>query len=155
MKNLFFLMSFLIISSSQAQVTQISFFKTEDGDMWGEKFINTQTNYYKKFVPKAKPQTTNSKGETFILSSMDINHSIATLHGHVEQLSNDTIHFTHMKSKVQNVDNIGLNWTDSIPFYMTDDLELKVGNFRQQGIFHYTENKFCKDVIKKYESKVL
>ena len=52
MKNLFFLMSFLIISSSQAQVTQISFFKTEDGDMWGEKFINTQTNYFKKFVEK-------------------------------------------------------------------------------------------------------
>ena len=54
MKNLFFLMSFLIISSSQAQVTQISFFKTEDGDMWGEKFINTQTNYYKKFIQEAK-----------------------------------------------------------------------------------------------------
>tara|TARA_B100001057_G_scaffold436947_1_gene468416 strand:+ start:2128 stop:2970 length:843 start_codon:yes stop_codon:yes gene_type:complete len=120
-----------------------------------EKICHKHTDYYKKFVPKAKPQTTNSKGETFILSSMDINHSIATLHGHFEQLSNDAIYFTHMKSKVQNVDNIGLNWTDSIPFYMTDDLELKVGNFLQQGIFHYTENKFCKDVIKKYESKVL
>ena len=120
-----------------------------------EKICHNHTDYYKKFVSKAKPQTTNTKGETFILSSMDINHSIATLYGHFEQLSHDAIHFTHMKSKVQNADTIGLNWTDSIPFYMTDDLELKVGNFLQQGIFHYTENKFCKDIIKKYESKVL
>jgi len=120
-----------------------------------EHVCNHYTEYYKKFVPKSKPQITNAKGETFKLSSMDINHSISSLYADVEKISHNAINFVHMKSKVQNVDNIGLDWTDKIPYYMTDDLTLKVGNYLQQGIFHYTENKFCNDVIKKYERKVL
>ena len=54
MKKLFFLISLLVILSSQAQINRVSFFKMGDGDMWGEKFINTQTNYFKKYVQEAK-----------------------------------------------------------------------------------------------------
>ena len=86
---------------------------------------------------------------------MDVNHAIATLHGDFEQLSHDAIYFTHMKSKVQNVKDIGEKWTDTIPYYMTDDLKLKIGNYNQHGVFHYTEKSFCDSVIKKYEGKVL
>ena len=86
---------------------------------------------------------------------MDINHAITSLHLNLKNITNNSVNFIHMKSKAQNTINIGLDWTDSIPYYVTDDLELKVGNFLQQGIFLYTENKFCKDIIKKYESKVL
>ena len=56
MKNLFFFISLLIASVSQAQVTQFSFFKIEDGDMWGQNFINTQKKYYQKFAQEAKNQ---------------------------------------------------------------------------------------------------
>lgn len=120
-----------------------------------ENVCHNHIDYYNKFVKKSKPKVTNAKGETFILSSMDINHAITSLHVNLNNITNNFINFTHMKSKAQNTINIGLDWTDSIPYYITDDLELKVGNFLQQGIFHYTENKFCKNVIKKYESKVL
>ncbi len=120
-----------------------------------ENVCHNHIDYYDKFVKKSKPKVTNAKGETFILSSMDINHAITSLHVNLNNITNNFINFPHMKSKAQNVSNIGLDWTDSIPYYITDDLELKVGNFFQQGIFHYTENKFCKNVIKKYESKVL
>ena len=60
-----------------------------------------------------------------------------------------------MKSKVQDIENISSNWSDSLPYYFTDDLKLKIGNYLQHGIFHYTENKFCNDVIAKYEKAVL
>tara|TARA_B100000242_G_C43050240_1_gene490651 strand:+ start:2086 stop:2928 length:843 start_codon:yes stop_codon:yes gene_type:complete len=120
-----------------------------------EQICNNHNDYYKKFVTKSRPQVTNAKGKTFILSSMDVNHAIATLHGDFEQLSHDAIYFTHMKSKVQNVKDIGEKWTDTIPYYMTDDLKLKIGNYNQHGVFHYTEKSFCDSVIKKYEGKVL
>ena len=129
-----------------------------------EHVCHNHIDYYKKFVHKSKPKVTNSKGETFILSSMDVNHAITFLHfsdyygnysNNIKDITNDVVGFTHMKSKVQNVNSIGLDWTDTIPYYMTDDLQLKVGNFLQQGIFHYTENKLCNDVIKKYERNVL
>jgi len=36
--------------------------------------------------------------------------------------------------------------------YLTDDLQLKIGNHQQQGIFHYTEKEFLdQSKIQKYE----
>jgi len=50
-----------------------------------------------------------------------------------------------MKSKVQNWINPTDTWTDTIPYYIGD--ELKVGNYLQHGIFHYTENSFCEEAL--------
>ena len=54
--------------------------------------------------------------------------------------------FVHMKSYIQDWKNAQQDWTQTIPYYLNDDFELKVGNFLQHGIFHYTENSFCKRV---------
>ena len=55
-----------------------------------------------------------------------------------------------MKSKVQGWENNSDNWTDIVPYYFTDDKELKIGNYLQTGLFHYTENSFAKTVGEVY-----
>lgn len=61
--------------------------------------------------------------------------------------------FVHMKSRLQNWNNpTPTNWQLVVKPYVTDDLEVIVGNYKQSGIFHYTEDTFLTDsVIKKYE----
>ena len=102
-------------------------------------------SYYKKYIVKSRPE----------LSSMDINHALACLITDTNTNTCECLNFVHMKSKVQDIENISSNWSDSLPYYFTDDLKLKIGNYLQHGIFHYTENKFCNDVIAKYEKVVL
>ena len=50
--------------------------------------------------------------------------------------------FTHMKSRDQGWKEYSDNWMDSAGAYMTDECRLKIGNYQQSGIFHYTEKKF-------------
>tara|TARA_A100001035_G_C27779126_1_gene500725 strand:+ start:1679 stop:2485 length:807 start_codon:yes stop_codon:yes gene_type:complete len=97
--------------------------------------------FYKKYVPKLTPE----------MSSMDVNHAIALKISQIENYqSTASINFTHMKSKVQGWENNSDNWTDIVPYYFTDDKELKIGNYLQTGLFHYTENSFAKTVGEVY-----
>ena len=51
--------------------------------------------------------------------------------------------FTHMKLKCQGWDKIYVdNWQEQIGTYLDNDCNLKIGNYKQSGIFHYTEKKF-------------
>jgi hypothetical protein len=59
--------------------------------------------------------------------------------------------FTHMKSKCQNWRRPVNYWQDYVEAYFTDDLEFKIGNYKQTGIFHYTENSFVDNFL---ESKI-
>jgi hypothetical protein len=62
--------------------------------------------------------------------------------------------FVHMKPKVQNwVDNFSYRWQDRVGVYLDNNLQLKIGNYRQNGIFHYTEKDFVtSNIVKKYEN---
>ncbi len=64
--------------------------------------------------------------------------------------------FVHMKVKAQDWKNIvGDRWQDKVGVYLDKDLNLKIGNFKQNGIFHYTEKDFVTDdIIKIYERYV-
>lgn len=64
--------------------------------------------------------------------------------------------FVHMKSKIQNWQNKNVDsWQDRIPISFSDCCELKVGNFKQSGIFHYTEKNFSEGLITNtYERKL-
>ena len=60
--------------------------------------------------------------------------------------------FTHMKPKIQGWYNPSETWRSRVGAYLTDDLQLKIGNHQQQGIFHYTEKEFLDESkIQKYE----
>jgi len=64
--------------------------------------------------------------------------------------------FTHMKLRCQGWDKIYVNsWQEQIGSYLDSDCNLKIGNYNQTGIFHYTEKDFCNsDVIETYEYKL-
>ncbi len=66
--------------------------------------------------------------------------------------------FTHMKSQMQDWTGsreIPENWLESVSVYMTEDLELKIGRFRQLAPLHYHLKEFLTDeMIELYEAKV-
>lgn len=64
--------------------------------------------------------------------------------------------FTHMKLKSQGWNKLYVdNWQEQVGTYLDNDCNLTIGNFRQQGIFHYTEKSFCNDsIISTYERKL-
>lgn len=64
--------------------------------------------------------------------------------------------FTHMKSNVQGWRNQTTeNWMLTVGSYLTDDLDLYIGNYKQHGIFHYTVDDFMtNDIIKIYEKNL-
>lgn len=130
------------------------YFKKSDLALEFYKFLELITYnwelFYGKFVPKKYPKQ----------PSMDITASIAIkIMGIQDQILNPKLSiptFVHMKPKVQNWRNESHNWQDRIPYFVTDNKDLYVGNFKQHGIFHYTENHFVtQDLIEKFEESVL
>lgn len=97
--------------------------------------------YYKLYLPKQTPA----------VSSMDINHAITVLEQDLDNYFFEPASFVHMKSHVQEWENCSSSWLDTIPFYFNKNIELKIGNYLQHGIFHYTENSFCNKIGKYFE----
>jgi hypothetical protein len=58
----------------------------------------------------------------------------------------------HMKPALQGWEITPDKWQKYVGVYLTDNVQLKVGNHLQTGVFHYTENDFVTtDIIRKYE----
>lgn len=57
--------------------------------------------------------------------------------------------FVHMKPRAQNWYKSVSNWQDYVGAYLTDDFELFVGNYKQNSVFHYTEDSFVKNYLEK------
>lgn len=56
--------------------------------------------------------------------------------------------FVHMKTHCQNwINPISERWQDIVGVYLDNNLNLKIGNYKQTGIFHYTEKDFVTDKI--------
>lgn len=63
--------------------------------------------------------------------------------------------FVHMKPYIQSWKYPNEKWQTKIGAYLTDDLELYIGNYKQHGIFHYTENDYVsKSILDVYENKL-
>lgn len=62
--------------------------------------------------------------------------------------------FTHMKPMVQDWTEPKDKWQDCVGAYITRDCEIKLGNHKQSGILHYTENDFVTtELIERYRNK--
>jgi hypothetical protein len=89
--------------------------------------------------------------------SMDVSAAISILLLDMEsQVTNDNIDFTfvHMKPNAQSWSPVPSSWVSTSNYYVTDDLELYINQFKQTEIFHYTEDKFLTEqVIKFLEDK--
>ena len=110
---------------------------------WMEMITNNHQLFYKNFAGGK----TYQKG-----ASMDVTAGItAKILNCEEKITNNNVmypSFTHMKSEVQGWKNrTSTKWQDRLGVYMSEDLVLKIGNYKQDGIFHYTEKDFCNDRI--------
>ena len=89
--------------------------------------------------------------------SMDITAAIATtIMDNMHLITNEKTKypsFVHMKPRCQNwQERFAYRWQDRLGVYIDDDLNLKIGNYKQSGVFHYTEKDFVTNkIIKKYE----
>lgn len=89
--------------------------------------------------------------------SIDLSAAISIKIMNVEnQVTNPRVKypsFVHMKPRIQNWTNSVVDrWQDRVGTYLGEDLQLKIGNFTQTGVFHYTEDDFVSDrIINIYE----
>jgi len=83
--------------------------------------------------------------------SMDISAAIVTKILNIEhEITNKRAKFptfVHMKPKIQGWKENIESWQDAVGIYLSDDCKLKIGNYLQNSIFHYTEDSFVTDEI--------
>jgi hypothetical protein len=92
-------------------------------------------------------------------ASMDITAAIAAKILNCEHLitskTNQNISFVHMKSNVQNWTLPTDSWQRKVSYFIDTNCNLKVGNFIQTEVFHYTEKDFLnKNIIDAYRKKL-
>ena len=74
----------------------------------------------------------------------------------VTNIKHDPVTFIHMKSRIQGWTEPTDSWMQSVAVYFDDACELKIANYRQQGVFHYTEKDFLTDkIVSKLEALCL
>jgi hypothetical protein len=89
--------------------------------------------------------------------SLDLSSAIVTKILNCENtVTNKTTSYpyiVHMKPKCQSWKLMPTDrWQDKVGVYLDNHLNLKIGNFKQSGIFHYTEKDFVTDeMISTYE----
>lgn len=91
--------------------------------------------FYKKFLPNHTPKWL----------SMDVAGALAVKILGIESqvmTKNSSITFTHMKSLLQNWRDTRSSWMLQVKPYVNDKGDLKIGNYLQHGVFHYTEEEF-------------
>ena len=61
--------------------------------------------------------------------------------------------FIHMKSQLQNIENVKEEWTSYLNVSINNNLDIKINNFNQQYPIHYHDKTFLtEDVIESYET---
>ena len=91
--------------------------------------------------------------------SIDVSAAIVTKILNCENKITNTIDYptiTHMKLRNQGWKKLHVeSWQAQVGTYFNNDCKLKIGNYSQTGIFHYTEKTFCnKEIIKTYENNL-
>lgn len=114
---------------------------------WIELITNNWELFYGKFVSEHYPDR----------ASMDVTAALAAKIMQVEDAvtntRSDPVTFTHMKSRIQGWATPTDSWMQSVAVYFDSACKMKIGNFQQQGIFHYTEKQFLTDdMITKLEA---
>jgi len=125
-----------------------TYFKKVDSvrEFWKlvELIVKNWKTFYNAFLKNSKPRHL----------SIDVAFALAVKILGIENevfSSLDIPTFTHMKSRDQGWISYTDNWIDNAGVYLNDNCQLKIGNFQQTGIFHYTENKFFNEgIIPKY-----
>ena len=113
---------------------------SKDYFKWLEDISNNWELFYGRFVTQNYPKT----------PSMDVTVSLTAKILNCESLisdENSIVTFTHMKPMIQGWESPTDSWQDSVGSYYDEQSRLKIGNFQQTGIFHYTEYSFLTENI--------
>jgi len=113
---------------------------------WAEIITNNWELFYGHFCSEYYPKEPSMDVTTAIAAKiLDIDTKISN--------QNQTIpEIVHMKPMVQGWKDQVQNWQSKVGIYLNPDLQLKIGNHRQDSVFHYTENSFCsQSMIDKFE----
>jgi hypothetical protein len=116
---------------------------------WLELVLNNWELFYGLYAKEEYPERPSIDVSAAIVSKiLDCNDAITN--SKVKFPS-----FTHMKSKIQFWDEPKPSWQDCVGTYINKDCEVKIGNHKQNGIFHYTENSFVTDeILERYRNKL-
>lgn len=117
---------------------------------WVEVITNNWELFYGKFVSEHYPDR----------ASMDITAALAAkvmdVTEQVTNIQHDPVTFIHMKSRIQGWSQPTDSWMQSVAVYFDDSCKLKIANYQQQGVFHYTEKDFLTDkIVSKLETLCL
>jgi hypothetical protein len=117
---------------------------------WVEIITNNWELFYGKFVSEHYPDR----------ASMDITAALAAkvmdVTEQVTNIQHDPVTFIHMKSRIQGWSQPADSWMQSVAVYFDDLCKLKIANYQQQGVFHYTEKDFLTDkIVSKLETLCL
>jgi hypothetical protein len=106
---------------------------------------NNWKNFYDIFLKEKQPKN----------PSMDVITAIVFKMLDIKNFNKNFFHFVHMKTKSQGWRYFnGDSWLSNIEFYLDNNFNFFVGNYKQHGIFHYVNNDFLsEDLIAKFESK--
>jgi hypothetical protein len=116
---------------------------------WVELVTNNWELFYGHYCKEYYPKEPSMDVTVAIVSK------ILDCDTEITNYKQDIPNIVHMKPLIQNWNSTTSVWQDRVGAYLTEDLELKIGNHRQTTIFHYTENDFCKEtIIQKYENKL-
>lgn len=82
--------------------------------------------------------------------SIDVSAAIACELLEISPIVNNTdiVNFVHMKIHAQKWKAVPESWQDNVNTYFNNNL--KIGNYKQYGIFHYTEKDFCDKILPRY-----
>lgn len=132
--------------------TGFYYFKKNDTSLkffeWLELIIKNWELFYGQLATKDYPKW----------CSIDVSAAIAIkimgIENHVTNSKIKYPSFTHMKPATQKWFHVPEKWTNKIETYVNKDCEIKIGNYYQSGIFHYTENNFISEsVLSKFKVK--
>jgi hypothetical protein len=93
---------------------------------------NWQT-FYNKFAPN------NKQDWCSVDLSVAIALKILDMQGYC--LDKSLLTFTHMKPRLQNLDNPPVKWTDALSVDFGDN-GLYINGYKQSGVLHYVEDEF-------------
>ena len=114
------------------------------------KWLEIVVKNWRVFFEKYTPQSTQR------FCSIDVASAIVIKLMNAESdfmIDSDLPSFIHMKSGIQNWKEFSEDWQEEVPVTFDNQCRLKIANFLQSGVFHYTEDSFLtNDIITKLEN---
>lgn len=125
--------------------TGLHYFKKSDKAkefyQWMELITNNWELFYGKYVSEYYPNR----------PSMDVTAALVAKILDCESLitnyKSDPVDFVHMKLHLQHWKNLPDKWQHAVGTYFDNAGKLKIGNYQQNSVFHYTEKEFLTDDI--------